>query len=171
MPPPSERLSFRRWTQDDLDLALGLWGDPRVTELLVFGGVFAREDIEARLALEIDNQRRYGVQYWPVFLRATGEHVGCAGLRPYDADPGVFEIGFHLKSAFWGQGLAAEAARAVIRFAFDDVGARALFAGHHPRNASSRALLTKLGFRHTHDELYTPTGLGHPSYRLEAPGS
>jgi hypothetical protein len=27
-------------------------------------------------------------------------------------------------------------------------------------------VLEKLGFRHTHDELYPPTGAEHPSYRL-----
>jgi RimJ/RimL family protein N-acetyltransferase len=67
----------------------------------------------------------------------------------------------------WGRGLATEAGRAVARFAFDDLGATALFAGHHPDNGASRKVLLKLGFVHTHDELYPPTGLLHPSYRLE----
>ncbi len=30
----SKRLGFRRWIEDDLDLALGLWGDPTVTRLI-----------------------------------------------------------------------------------------------------------------------------------------
>jgi hypothetical protein len=34
-------------------------------------------------------------------------------------------------------------------------------------DTASRALLGKLGFRYTHDELYAPTGLLHPSYRLD----
>jgi hypothetical protein len=44
---------------------------------------------------------------------------------------------------------------------------RALFAGHNPANQASRELLARLGFRYTHDELYPPTGLMHPSYRLD----
>jgi RimJ/RimL family protein N-acetyltransferase len=57
----------------------------------------------------------------------------------------------------------------VISYAFETIGAKALFAGHHPENAASRRVLAKLGFRHTHDELYAPTGLLHPSYLLERP--
>jgi len=62
-----------------------------------------------------------------------------------------------------------EAARGVIRHAFGALGCRALFAGHHPQNTESMRLLEKLGFRHTHDELYPPTGLMHPSYLLQPP--
>jgi hypothetical protein len=43
----------------------------------------------------------------------------------------------------------------------------ALFTGHNPASDASRARLARLGFRHTHDELYPPTGLLHPSYRLD----
>jgi len=61
---------------------------------------------------------------------------------------------------------AASAMSAVIRFAFDHLGAEALFARHHPHNEGSRWLLARLGFRYTHDALFPPTSLQHPSYLL-----
>ncbi len=70
------------------------------------------------------------------------------------------------RPAYWGFGYAPEAAQAVMRYAFHTLGARALFAGHGPANEASRRVLAKLGFRHTHDEFYLPTGLNHPSYLL-----
>jgi RimJ/RimL family protein N-acetyltransferase len=45
---------------------------------------------------------------------------------------------------------------------------RELFAGHHPANAASKRAVEKLGMRYSHDELYPPTGLHHPSYILTA---
>ena len=78
----------------------------------------------------------------------------------------IFEIGFHIRSDKWGQGYAAEAARAVMRYAFIDLEVGGLFAGRNPKNDASRHLLFKLGFRYTHDEFYEPTGLMHPSYLL-----
>jgi RimJ/RimL family protein N-acetyltransferase len=63
-------------------------------------------------------------------------------------------------------GLALEAGGAVINFAFANLGAKALFAGHHPQNAASRTVLEKLEFRFTHEETYPPTGQMHPSYLL-----
>ena len=93
--------------------------------------------------------------------------MGCAGLRP--RPDALLELGVHLCADAQGRGLATEAARAVIAFAFSVLGAPALFAGHHPANQASAHLLRKLGFVQTHTELYPPTGLLHPSYRLSAP--
>ena len=164
------RLGFRRWTVADRDLAVALWGDPAVTRFLDRRRALTADQAAERLAQEIDTERRHGVQYWPLFLRVAGEFVGCCGLRPYRPAERILELGVHIRSACWGRGYAAEAAAAAIAHAFGVLGAAGLFAGHHPENEASRHLLARLGFRHTHDELYPPTGLRHPSYALERPG-
>jgi ribosomal-protein-alanine N-acetyltransferase len=162
----SERLGFRAWSEADTDLAMGLWGDPEVTRLI--GGPFSSEQVRERLAREIATFREHGLQYWPIFLLATGQHIGCCGLRPYRSEDRVYEVGAHIRKAHWGQGYAQEASRAAIGYAFQALGATALFAGHNPANEASRRLLLKLGFEYTHDEYYAPTGLYHPSYLLRA---
>ncbi len=129
-------------------------------------GPLPREAVVNRLAREIATEEEHGFQYWPVFRLEDGAHVGCCGLRPYRPDEGVLEFGVHLRPAFWGRGLAHEAGVAVRDYAFSKLGARALFAGHHPENAASGAMLRRLSFRYTHDEFYAPTGLHHPSYLL-----
>jgi RimJ/RimL family protein N-acetyltransferase len=160
----SARLGFRCWREDDLHLAMELWGDAEVTVLI--GGPFTPEQVGIRLAKEIAQMRDFHTQYWPVFLLEGDRFVGCAGLRPYCVDQRVYELGFHLRQRVWGQGLAKEAALAVTAYGFDMLGVDALFAGHHPANAASRGLLLKLGFVHTHEEFYEPTGLMHASYLL-----
>lgn len=149
-----------------MGLAMGLWGDAEVTRLI--GGPFSGAQVRERLAREIATFRQHGMQYWPVFLLASGEHIGCCGLRPYRLENRVYELGFHIRKAHWGRGYAQEGARTVIGYAFGALGAAALFAGHHPANEASRRLLRKLGFEYTHDEYYAPTGLDHPSYLLRA---
>jgi ribosomal-protein-alanine N-acetyltransferase len=170
----TKHLGFRLWSPSDLPLADALWGDPKVTALI--GGPFDAQQVQTRLHAEIAGMDAHNVQYWPIFLLPGDEHVGCAGLRPYSLalrhfreDDRIYEIGFHLRPPYWGRGLAEEAAHAVIAIAFETLRAKAIFAGHHPLNVASRRLLAKLGFRHTHDELYPPTGLNHPSYLLQAP--
>jgi ribosomal-protein-alanine N-acetyltransferase len=162
----TERLGFRQWSEADLRLAIGLWGDKEVTKLI--GGPFSQVQVEERLAQEISNQNANGIQYWPIFLLSNDEHLGCCGLRPYRLDRRVYEIGVHIRSSHWGQGYALEAARAVMEYAFDRLGASGLFAGHHPMNEASHRLLEKLGFQYTQDEFYPPTGLHHPSYIITA---
>ena len=164
----TERLGFRKWAENDLDLAIGLWGDIEVTRRIDARGRLSREQITDRFLQEISVEREWGVQYWPVFLLKTNDHVGVCGLRPYNSRNHIFEIGFHLRSDQWRKGFATEAARAIIAYAFTDLKVGGLFAGHHPKNDASRLLLIKLGFRYTHDEYYEPTGLQHPSYLMEA---
>jgi len=164
VPEPTARLFFREWRSDDWPLAFALWGDARVTAFI--GGQFTEAQVRQRLQEQMDLQRQHGFQYWPVFQRDSGEHIGCCGLRPRDLPQGILEIGFHLRPQSWGKGYATEAAQAVSSYAFEKLGARALFAGHHPQNASSRRTLEKLGFQYSHDEPYAPTGLRHPSYFL-----
>jgi RimJ/RimL family protein N-acetyltransferase len=163
----TERLGFSHWLPGDLPLAQGLWGNVEVTSLI--GGPFTPEQVEQRLQSEIASLTAHRVQYWPVFLLESDQHAGCAGLRPYRLDQQVYELGFHFRPEYWGRGLAQEAGRAVIAFAFEQMGASALFAGHHPANSQSSRVLAKLGFQFTHEEFYPPTGLKHPSYLLTRP--
>ncbi|MCR8644333.1 GNAT family N-acetyltransferase [Paenibacillus sp. N1-5-1-14] len=160
------RLGFSNWEEADLDLAYSLWGEPLVTKYISSTGIFTSEQIQARLQLEIDNQAKHQVQYWPIFEKESFAHVGCCGFRPYNLDEGIYAIGFHLKSTYWGVGYAREAAEAVIAYAPRTLQAKQLFAGHNPNNQASRNLLEKLGFVYWHDEFYEPTGLYHPSYLL-----
>jgi ribosomal-protein-alanine N-acetyltransferase len=162
----TERLGFRRWSEDDIDLATSLWADPRVTRLIDSRGQLTPGEVRERLALEIRNQTEVGVQYWPFFLLASGEFVGCCGLKPYEGDEDLREMGFHLRFGFWGRGLATEAAGAVIRFAEAELGVTSLLAGHNPLNHASRRILEKLGFRHLRDEVFSGTGMVHPLYEL-----
>ena len=164
----TRRIGFRLWKKEDLHLAVGLWGDVKVTQFFDARGQLSTAQVTERLLQEIDTERLHGVQYWPIFLLKGGLHIGCCGLRPYDESKDVLEIGFHIRFGHWRQGYAFEAARAVMQYAFNTIKVSGLFAGHHPKNEASRYLMGKLGFRYTHDEFYSHTGLNHPSYMLTA---
>jgi [ribosomal protein S5]-alanine N-acetyltransferase len=163
----TERLSFRRWSPEDLPLARTLWGDLQVTRFL--GAPFSEEAIQRRLDLELANENTHQVQYWPIFLNSNAEFVGCAGLRPYQPDQKIYELGYHLRPDYWGKGLATEAATAAVTYAFQTLKASALFAAHYPGNTASGHVLKKLGFQFTHEELYAPTGAIHRAYLLIKP--
>lgn len=161
----TNRIGFSKWKQDDIELAELLWGNPSVTKFICASGKFSKEHIANRLKKEIENNIEYQVQYWPIFELTSNELIGCCGLRPYKDNK--YEIGFHLRPEFWGQGFAVEAANAVIDYAFTTLQAEGLFAGHNPNNVASKKVLSKLGFDYIGDEFYEPTGLYHPSYELK----
>jgi [ribosomal protein S5]-alanine N-acetyltransferase len=165
----TKRLGFRSWGEDDLPIAIRLWGDPRVARFIDSRGQLSSEEVGRLLRKHIDFEREYQVQYWPVFRLEDNDHVGCCGLRPYDLGQRLYEIGVHLRPQFWRQGFAQEAMSAVIQHAFEELDLSSLFAGHNPNNKDSERLLRRLGFRFTRFELYPATGLEHPSYVLERP--
>ncbi|MGF9697636.1 MULTISPECIES: GNAT family N-acetyltransferase [Paenibacillus] len=162
----TERLEFSTWSEEDRPLASALWGDPEVTKWISRKGFLSEDEIEARLAQEMERQQEMKVQYWPLFDKETGVFVGCCGLRPYAPDEKIYELGVHLTRDHWGKGYALEASKAVIRYAFEELDAHVLFAGHHPENSVSRRLLLKLGFIYKNDEFNELTGKMHPSYIL-----
>lgn len=162
----TNRIGFSKWNDTDFDLADQLWGDKDVTRYICASGIFTKQDIISRLETEIKNDNMYRIQYWPIFELASGELIGCCGIRPFSPEERAYEIGFHLRKDYWGMGYASEAAKAVIDYSFVTLKADKLYAGHHPQNEASKKLLTKLGFRYIGDNYYKPTGLYHPSYEL-----
>ena len=50
----SKRLGFRKWSNDDLDLSFGLWGDFEVTKLFDGRGPLSREQVKHRLSQNMD---------------------------------------------------------------------------------------------------------------------
>lgn len=161
----TKRIGFSTWKNADYIQAETLWGNKLVTKYICASGAFTPGEIRKRLETEVSNEEKYGVQYWPIYTIESGQFLGCCGLRPHGDQE--YEIGFHLCPEHWGQGYAKEAAEAVIAYAFNELHAKALFAGHNPNNMASKGLLQKLGFRYIGDEYYAPTGLYHPSYTLQ----
>jgi len=153
-PPSTARLIFRRWTHEDTPLAEALWCDPEVTRF--FGGAMNREQARERLHTECERDSRLGIQYWPMFLRETGEFAGCAGLRPWSMDPETIEVGVNLMRPAWGLRLGEEALLAVLAYGFDKLDLPVIVAGHGIAHDNSRKLLERVGFKYTHDILWGP---------------
>ncbi|MFC0233601.1 GNAT family N-acetyltransferase [Vagococcus entomophilus] len=164
--PRSNRLIFSAWSEQDNELADKIWGSEKVTKLICAKGYFTKNEISERLQKEISYNKAYGVQYWKVCEKDTGAFIGCCGLHPYEKEPLIYELGFHLHENFWGKGYGLEMAEAVIQFGTKYLQCHKYFAGHHPDNGYSKALLEKLGFTYFRKEYYAPTGRLHPSYYL-----
>ena len=160
----TKNIGFSTWSYDDINETLQLWGNPNVTKYITSNGKMTEEEIYLRLEKEIETQKKYDIQYWPIYLTDKKENIGCCGLRPYGYESSKLEIGIHLKENCWGKGYAKEACLTVIEYAFETLKIESLFAGHNPKNKASSKLIRDLGFTYTHDEFYAPTGLNHPSY-------
>jgi RimJ/RimL family protein N-acetyltransferase len=98
--------------------------------------------------------------YRAAVLRDTGEVVARCGFHaPPDAE-GTVEIGYRVQEAWRRQGLAGELAAAMLEFARSQGAARCL-ASTTPDNAASQAVLARLGFVRTGEQMDEVDGLEH----------
>ncbi|MSO89905.1 MAG: N-acetyltransferase [Rhodospirillaceae bacterium] len=90
-----------------------------------------------------DGLRAAGRGY-PFAVTQDGALIGSAGVdRRKDH---VLELGYWIGMPYWGRGLASEAARAVVDFAFGWLAAPRVVAGFMDENAASARILAKIGF-------------------------
>lgn len=82
-----------------------------------------------------------------VVLRATGELIGDVLLFWHSEKHRSGEIGYALHPAHHGRGFVTEAARAMLRLAFDDLGLHRVVGRIDERNHASAAVLERLGMR------------------------
>lgn len=85
---------------------------------------------------------------WAIVPADARESAGTIGLALPTPGAATAALGFVIARAHWSRGLASEAASAVIAYAFETLGLAALEAEALRRNAASRRVLAKLGFRH-----------------------
>jgi RimJ/RimL family protein N-acetyltransferase len=87
-----------------------------------------------------------GLGYWVIARRDDpASFLGWALLIPEDAVGPEVEIGWRLRPEAWGQGIATEAARPLLAYAFVTLKLRAVIAEIDAENAASCRVALKLG--------------------------
>lgn len=154
MNPPdieTSRLRFRRFTPDDLDALFELFSDREVVKYLGDGKPATKEETVQHLRNFIERyweQQHFG--RWALIHKADGRLIGYCGLRLLnDAIP---ELGYVLARAYWGNGLATEAALACLRYGFEELRLERIVAATRPENVASQHILKKLGMKYEGDE-------------------
>jgi len=91
----------------------------------------ADEDSGVRLAIDCDSD---------------GAFIGWCSLTQWNVDYRTASLTYILDEAAWGHGYAAEAARGLLRWAFDTLDLNRVQAETDTRNEASARVLQKLGF-------------------------
>ncbi|HET6704772.1 GNAT family N-acetyltransferase [Amycolatopsis sp.] len=138
------RLTLRPLTEADREAVVKVFADPEMSRY--FAADFS--DPAAASAM-VDRRLAYrgpaGQGHW--VIERDGEVIGVAHLRPSSELPGgVPELGYYVAGAHAGQGLATEAARALLDHGLGTLGLPAVWALVHERNAASRKVAGRLGF-------------------------
>lgn len=140
------RLRLRQFREDDLDAFADIYSDPDVVRYLGTGAPASKDETAEHLSKLIANhwaEKRLG--RWAVIDKADGRLIGLCGLRLLEGSP---ELVYLLSKSYWGRGLAPEAARACLRYAFEELRLERLVAITRPENTASRRVLDKVGLKY-----------------------
>jgi RimJ/RimL family protein N-acetyltransferase len=147
------RLRLRHWQPSDLPPFAELNADPLATQYLS-RRLSTRESREFAEGAQAYLQTQ-GFGLWAVELTGTGEFLGTVGLNEpsFQAQfTPCLEVLWRLLPRYWGHGFATEAARACLGFAFTTLGRAEVVAFTVPANRRSRAVMERLGMRHSEDD-------------------
>lgn len=151
----TERLLLRPLTTADADAVFRNWaGDPESTTYMRWETHKAIETTREWLAGEERDVASDTAYNWGYVLKSTGELIGCGGLL-YAKEHGMPELGYILARRFWRQGLATEAARAIVGFANHTLRLPQLFCCHAVQNPVSGSVMQKVGFVYQNEGTYS----------------
>jgi RimJ/RimL family protein N-acetyltransferase len=178
----TERLVLRPWrTEEDLDALAALNADPRVMRWIAPFRPLSRAESAALLERIVAHWAQHGYGLWAVSPRGPGGGpataaacMGFAGLAMPAFLPAVLpavEVGWRLAPAWWGCGLATEAARAAVAHAFGPLGLPRVVSIVDPGNAASLRVVEKLGMRRGADRVHPVTRRRLRVFELDAPAA
>jgi ribosomal-protein-alanine N-acetyltransferase len=144
------RLMMRPVAADDVDDLHRLWTDPDVRKFLWDDRIIPRETAIGVIESSVESFKTNGFGFWNLYFKDDPKLVGFCGLRHFD-DPRTesreVEILYGVVEELWGQGLATESAKAVLRFGFEQCQLERIYAGADPPNAASFRVMEKLGMK------------------------
>ena len=142
----TRRLLLRQLKASDAADVFEYASDPEVTKHVRFVTHKTMKDTHAFLLLAEQARRKGETMVWAVVLKSTSKMIGTCGFVSFARDHGRAELGYALNRNYWGQGYAAEAARALVAHGFSELALNRIEAHVSPHHVPSQRVLEKCGF-------------------------
>lgn len=153
----TERLRLRMYTTADADEQFRITRDEEFRRY--FPEHFykpTRDNTLVAIGRTLEHWSQLGFGYLVMELKDGARLVGYCGLRRL-MPMGEIELLYGIDRAEWGKGLTTEAARASLRFGFEEMKFERIMAVTNPLNIGSRRVMEKCGLKYEKDAVYFET--------------
>lgn len=155
MIPDTERLQLREFTSEDLDSIAPLMADPEVMRYSVSGPLSESQVEEFLRKRIIDHYAKFGFGLYAAIHKQDQALIGFTGLLVQNIDgEDRIELGYRLSPKYWGKGLATEAAKAVLHYAFQQLKIDELISIIDPKNTRSVEVAKRVGMNYWKQTLF-----------------
>ena len=143
----TDRLTLQEISWDDLAMIHQLHLVPEVDEFNTLGIPGNLDETRNNIQAYIDNQNEFPRSRfcWRAILKETDDFIGIAGMTLSNDRFKMGEFYYKLFPKFWGNGLATEMAKALIKFGFEECKLHRIEAGVATQNLASIRVLEKAG--------------------------
>ena len=142
----TERLLLRHLIADDLDELYRLYRDPEIRRYFPEGTLTYQETQEELEWFLNGHPRHPELGLWATLYKETNQFIGRCGLLPWTTDGRAeVEIAYLIAKEFWGRGLATEAARGIMQYAFERLQLHRLVCLIDHANMASQKVAIKIG--------------------------
>lgn len=153
----TQRILLRHQVIGDLDDLWALYCDPEIIKYIP-DAPRSREEAREELEWHKNGHPRFPeLGLWAAIHKETGRFIGRCGLLPWEIDgQNEVEIAYTISRDFWGQGLATEAAQAILNYGFVNLNLTRLICLIDEENIASKKVAEKIGMKFEkegHDEV------------------
>lgn len=148
----TERLILKLYEETDKENLIRLFTDEKVMKHVDMG-VFSQEKAESLWQKLFEYFYPNGITtIYGVFDKTDGHYIGHASIRPRPTNQDEWEIGYILKTDEWRKGYATEIAQELVKFGFNQLNLKGVYATIDTDNFGSIHVLEKAGMKHIRDE-------------------
>jgi ribosomal-protein-alanine N-acetyltransferase len=142
------RLILRHQVIEDLDDLWALYCDPEITKYIP-DAPRSRQEAQEELEWHMNGHPRFPeLGLWATIHKETGKFIGRCGLLPWTIEgQEEVEVAYTIAREYWGQGLASEAARAILQYGFEKLNLPRLISLIDADNIASQRVAEKIGMR------------------------
>ena len=142
----TRRLILRRLLPEDLDSLFALYRDPDIRRYFPEGTLTCAETKEELEWFLNGHPNHPELGLWATIHKDTHRFIGRCGLLPWTIEQRQeVEVAYLLDKAYWGQGLATEAAQAIVQYGFEQLHLPRLICLIDPDNQASIKVASKIG--------------------------
>ncbi len=143
----TERLIIREFQILDIEALAQILVKPEVMQFSATG-VLSTKQTAVRIQSFLDSYQKNNYGKWAVIHRESGRLIGYCGIAVEEIEGKLEnELGYRIDSEFWGQGLATEAAKACLEYAFTKFNFDYVLGIVEPENQASIKVLEKIGMK------------------------
>jgi [ribosomal protein S5]-alanine N-acetyltransferase len=144
-----ENIVLRKPKLEDMNGFIQICAEKETMKYYGISGAFIKTEEQAKAQIDwCLEQFNQNAGRWIITKKGSDAYIGDIGFHSFDKDHNRVEIGYRLKSSFWGHGIITKSIETLIKYGFNHNNYNRIEALVDNRNEGSKRVLLKNSFKY-----------------------